>query len=180
MSNKIELRTDRLILRAIDKKDAKAIFKYRSDEITNQYQGWIPKKLEDVYDFINKTANEINVVNTWFQLVIISKETEELIGDIGIHFLDIENKQVEIGCSLEKGQQGKGYAIEALNQVMEFLFNQLDKHRIIASIDPNNIPSVRLMERLGFRKEAHFKESISINGQWVDDIVYAILKKEWK
>jgi RimJ/RimL family protein N-acetyltransferase len=180
MSNKIELRTDRLILRAIDKKDANAIFKYRSDEITNQYQGWIPKKLEDVYDFIKKIATEINIVDTWFQLVIISRETGELIGDIGIHFLDIENKQVEIGCTLGKSQHGKGYAIEALKQVMEFLFNQLDKHRIIASIDPNNIQSVRLMERLGFRKEAHFKESISINGQWVDDIVYAILKKEWK
>jgi RimJ/RimL family protein N-acetyltransferase len=180
MNDKIELHTNRLILRGIDKKDAEAIFKYRSDEITNQFQGFIPKKLEDVYDFITKTTLEINVVGSWFQFVIVSKENGEIIGDIGTHFLDIENKQVEVGCTLAKSQHGKGFAVEGLKKVIGFLFDQLDKHRIIGSIDPNNFQSIKLMENLGFRKEAHFKESILINGKWIDDIVYAILKKEWR
>lgn len=179
MTNEIELETARLIIRAIEEKDATSIFKYRSDKVTNQYQGWIPEKLEEVESFIKKTAKEFNLVDTWFQLVIINKENQALIGDIGLHFIVPENKQVEIGCTIAKAHQNKGYAVESLKKVIDFLFIELHKHRIIASVDPNNISSIHLMERLGFRKEAHFKESLLVKGQWVDDIVYAMLKKEW-
>ena len=179
MGNRIELKTERLILRTIEEKDAKAILKYRSDLITNQYQGWIPKSLDDVHNFINKVSPKIDIIDTWYQFVIIKKENNELIGDIGIHFLDTDKKQVEIGCTLDKNQQGKGYATEVLKETISYLINELNKHRIVTSIDPRNIKSIALVERLGFRKEAHFKESILINGEWVDDLVYAILKDEW-
>jgi RimJ/RimL family protein N-acetyltransferase len=62
---------------------------------------------------------------------------------------------------------------------MDYLFNTLNKHRITGSVDPKNSDSIKLLERLNFRKEAHFKESLFINGEWVDDIVYGILKSEW-
>ncbi len=179
MEHRIELKTERLILRPVEEKDAKAIFNYRSDSIVNQYQGWIPKSLDDVHKFINKVSPKIDIFDTWYQFVIIKNENNELIGDIGIHFLDSDKKQVEIGCTLDKNQQGKGYATEALKETMNYLFNELNKRRVIGSIDPKNIKSIGLVERLGFRKEAHFKESILINGEWVDDLVYAILKNEW-
>ena len=127
---------------------------------------------------MKKISSEINIADTWFQFVIIDIIENDIIGDLGIHFLDDE--QVEIGCTLEKKQHRKGYATEALKTVMDYLFNELNKHRIIGSIDPQNISSIRLVESLGFRKEAHFKESLLIYGEWVDDVVYAILKKEWK
>ncbi|MCD4791515.1 MAG: GNAT family N-acetyltransferase [Bacteroidales bacterium] len=180
MENRTELKTERLILRPVEEKDAKAMFKYRSDSITNQYQGWIPKTINDVFDFVkNKVSSTIDLIDTWYQFVIIKKENNELIGDIGIHFLDTDNKQAEIGCTLDKTYQGKGYATEALKETLDYLFNKLNKRRIIGSIDPRNIKSTGLVERLGFRKEAHFKESILINGEWIDDLVYAILKDEW-
>ena len=100
-----------------------------------------------------------------------------IIGDLGIHFIDDE--QAEIGCTLAKKHHGKGYATEALKSAIDYLFNELNKHRIIGSIDPNNVSSIGLVKRLKFRKEAHFKESLLINGEWFDDIVYAILKTEW-
>jgi len=87
---------------------------------------------------------------------------------------------VEIGYTLDKEFRGKGYATEALKIVIDHLINSLCKHRIIASIDPANLDSIRLVERLGFRKEAHFVESLFFHGKWVDDLVYAILAKEWK
>lgn len=116
----------------------------------------------------------------WSQFVIIRKENLELIGDIGVHFLASDAFQVEIGCTLNKNHQGKGYATEALTETINYLFDVLNKRRIVASIDPRNQPSISLFERLGFRKEAHFRESLFINGEWVDDLVYAILKDEWK
>jgi RimJ/RimL family protein N-acetyltransferase len=180
MANNIEIITKRLLLRSIKLDNADAIFKYRSDPIINQYQEWIPKTIDDVFDFINNRVTQtFDIIDTWYQFVIIIKEKDELIGDIGIHFLDSEKKQVEIGCTLDKNYQGKGYATEALKEMINYLFNELNKHRIVGSIDPRNLKSIELVERLGFRKEAHFKESILIHGEWVDDLVYAILKDEW-
>lgn len=177
MNNKIELKTERLRMRRICENDAEAVFKYRSDAITNKYQGWIPKNINDVHDFIKRVASDVNIPGTWFQLVIIISETNEVVGDIGMHFLD--NQQAEIGYTLAKSYHGKGYATEGVKKAIDFLFNELDKHRITASIDPDNHGSINLLKRLGFRKEAHFKESLLIKGTWVDDVVYAILKKEW-
>jgi RimJ/RimL family protein N-acetyltransferase len=174
----LKLQTNRLSLRTIEDTDAQSIFNYRSDSETNKYQSWIPKTINDVNVFLSKTSSDFNISNTWFQFVIIENNNSNIIGDIGVHFIDEE--QVEIGCTLAKEYHGNGYATEAMKSVIDHLFIQLNKHRIIASIDPNNFSSIELVERLGFRKEAHFKESLFINGEWVDDIVYAILKKEWK
>jgi len=180
MNASLKLNSDRLTLRPITLGDSKEIFHYRSDSETNKYQGWIPKSIDDVNDFIkNKVSPIIDKNGTWFQLVIIINQNGKLIGDIGLYFFDKENKQVEIGCTLSKDYHGKGYATEALFKVIDYLFNTLQKHRIIASIDPRNKDSIKLFNRLNFRKEAHFKESILVNNEWTDDAIYAILKSEW-
>ena len=172
--------TERLKLRPISIDGKEAVFRYRLDGETNKYQGWIPKNIKDVEEFIKKTATEYNQPETWFQLVIIEKKTDNIIGDIGIHFLNIDDKQVEIGYTLDRDFHGMGYATEALISVIDSLFNDLKKHRITASIDPKNTASIKLVERLGFRKEAHFVESYYSKGKWVDDVVFALLEKEWQ
>lgn len=176
----MELETNRLILRPISIDDKYKIFEYRSDAETNKYQGSIPKTIEDVEAFISNISKQINTPESWFQFVIIEKSTNNLIGDLGIHFFDKDNLQVEIGCTLNKIFHNKGYATEALRRVIEYLFHDLHKHRIIASIDPDNLSSIRLVERIGFRKEAHFVESLFFNGKWVDDLIYALIEKEWE
>jgi len=180
MNTILELATQRLFLRPVQAADVPALFDYRSDAETNQYQGWIPQTLDETLDFVqNKVSPIINQVDTWFQLVIIEQSTNRVIGDMGIHFIDEENQQVEIGCTLRKDCHGKGYATEALKLTITYLFDELAKHRIVTSIDPQNLASIALVERLGFRKEAHFRESIYLKGQWVDDLVYAVLNREW-
>ncbi len=180
MATALLIHSTRLILRPIKAEDAEFIFGYRSNAIVNQFQGWIPDTIADVQDFIrNKVSEEIDQPDTWFQLVIIKKDNGELIGDIGIHFLESGSFQVEIGCTLNCNQQGKGFATESLTEILKFLFQKLNKHRVIASIDPRNEKSIKLVERLGLRKEAHFRKSILINNEWVDDLVYAMLKEDW-
>ncbi len=172
------LKTETLQLRPIDRQDAQAVFEYRSDAETNQYQDFIPEKIKEVYEFIEDSAEEMNEAGTWFQLVIIHSESEQIIGDIGLHFLDDE--QVEIGITLAKAFHNKSYATEAMQTIIDLLFLQLKKHRIIASTDPRNTASIRLLERLNFRKEAHFKESYLHNGEWLDDAQYGLLNSEWE
>lgn len=178
MSKTIEFKTERLKLRPIDQKDSEAVFKYRSDSITNQFQGWIPKTIEDVHEFIKKVSPKINIENTWFQFVIIKKSNNEIIGDVGIHFCEVENKQVEIGITLDKNEHGKGFATETLKEIINYLFSTLDKQKIVCSIDPQNVKSIKLVESLGFIKEAHLKESLLLNNLLVDELIYSIVQKE--
>jgi RimJ/RimL family protein N-acetyltransferase len=96
-----------------------------------------------------------------------------------VHFIGEDGFQCELGCTLSKDHQGKGFVTEAMKITIDYLFNSLNKHRIIGSVDPKNSSLIRLLERLNFRKEAHFKESLLIDGKWVDDIVYGHLKSEW-
>nr|WP_319570187.1 GNAT family protein [uncultured Draconibacterium sp.] len=175
----MKLETERLIIRPITIDDKNEIFEYRRDKEVNKYQGWIPETIEDVELFIGKISEQINVPETWFQFVVVDKKTKKIVGDLGIHFIDLENKQAEIGCTLNKDFQNKGFATESLEKVIDYLFNELNKHRIITSIDPENKNSIRLVERIGFRKEAHFVESLLINGKWVDDLIYALVEKDW-
>ena len=171
--------TDRLLLSKLELNHREDFFKYRSLPQICEYQSFKAKSLSVVDDFINAIASNPNIPNTWFQLAIVNKIDNKLIGDVGIHFLG-DNAQVEVGYTLAPGFQGQGYATEALKAVISYLFFDLEKHRITASVDPNNIESIRLLERLGMRKEGHFIKSFKMDDMWFDDCIYAILKDEWK
>ncbi len=83
------IETEILLLRPITAKDNEQVFCYRSDYETNKYQGFVPKKLEEIDEFIAKNPLEFNQPESWFQLVIIEKQSYEITGDIGIHFIDL-------------------------------------------------------------------------------------------
>jgi RimJ/RimL family protein N-acetyltransferase len=180
MSDYLGINTDRLLLRSIRPDDAAALFKYRSDEVINRYQGWIPKTINDVHDFIeNRISTSIDLFNTWYQFAIILRENFEFIGDIGIHFLDEQKKQVEIGCTLDINYHGKGFATEALIRVIDYVFADLNKQIVFTSIDPENNRSIALVERIGFKKETNFIQNNLLHKEWPDDIIYSIKKEEW-
>ncbi|MCD7900236.1 MAG: GNAT family N-acetyltransferase [Bacteroides sp.] len=173
------IKTDRLIIRLAIPDDAEAIYSYRSDFIENKYQGWYPDSVDEIRDYIHNMPQTMDVADICFQFVIIIADENRLIGDMGIVFTNHDKMQAEIGCTLHKKFHGRGFATEALKAMVNFLFEKLNKHRIIASIDPRNTASIQLIERLGFRKEGHFRESYYLRGEWMDDIIYAMLRKEW-
>lgn len=177
--SELKISTERLFLRGIRMSDAESMFKYRSNPKIYKFQSWKPQSLHDVKDFIsNKISKEPDRPGTWFQMGIFIKNKEEMIGDLGINFIS-DGRQCEIGYTLALEYQGKGYATEALEAVIDYLFHNLNKHRIIASVDPRNEKSIKLLERIGMRKEAHFKKSVFMNEEWTDDLIYAILNEEW-
>ena len=75
---------------------------------------------------------------------------------------------------------GKGYATEAARALVAFAFEDLKLHRVWADADPRNPPSMRVMERLGMRKEAHHVENVCIRDEWCDSVIYAMLRREWE
>ena len=177
MSEFTPLDTKRLILRRITLNDAPDLFAYRSLPEVALYQSWKPDTLAEAERFIlNTLKSEPGEADSWIQLAVCLKEGT-LIGDIGIHYLSPQ--QIELGYTLNPHYQKQGYAYEALSALIDRLFIQDHNHRMTASADPDNLSSIRLLVKLGFRKEAHFKKSFYLNGQWYDDVLYAILEEEW-
>ena len=172
--------TTRLCLRRLQSNDAKTFYGYRSDPAVNKYQCWRPLSLGEIEAFIQEQSGLLpDMSNTWFQLAICDKHSGTMLGDGGLHFLADRSCQSEVGFTIYPPYQGLGYAAEAVKGMLEYLFLTLGKHRVFADVDPRNEPSVRVLERVGLRKEAHFRKSFRYDDEWADDAVYAILAEEW-
>ena len=166
-----------MILRRLTPVDAAALFSYRSLPKVFRYQSFRPETIADADAFLAGTAAEANVPETWYQLGIFLKDTPALIGDIGIHFLP--DGEIELGCTLAPESQGQGFATEAVSAVIGYLFEVMDKRRIVFSIDPRNSQSRNLAARMGMRQIGLFEKSVLIGSEWCDDAVYAIGAEDW-
>ena len=173
------IKTPRLLLQVINDQDAEAMLQYRSNPVIIKYQNWKPKTLDEVRGFIVQNSRDFNIEGTWFQLGIYEKKMMALIGDIGLHFLEPANAQVEIGITVAKAHQSNGYGREGVKGTIDYLFKVMKKHRVIASIDPDNSFSIALFEGIGMCKEGHFHKSILEDNVWKDDLIYAVLAENW-
>ena len=173
--------TERLIVGELDPKDYLRMYSYRSHPEVTRFQSWQPGGEEEVRQFVDRMGEAcFNIEGSWFQVGIILRSNQELIGDIGLHFLPPDNRQTEIGFTIDPAQQRKGYATEAVGATIDYLIHALHKHRITASVDPKNAASIALLEGIGMRQEAHSRQSVWIDGRWEDDVIYAVLEDEWK
>lgn len=175
--NNLKIETERLRFRPLSLEDAEILFDYRSDPAVSRFQNWEPSNIDEVIDFINKNMMvELNTPDSWLQLAIVAQDSNLLVGDFALHFLEEENPQCEIGFTVSPQFQGQGFGTEAVTRMLEFLFSELNKHRVFASVDPENGASMRVLEKAGLNKEAHFKKSLLFKERWVDDVIFAILK----
>jgi len=174
----MELATARLRLDALRQEDAASLFAYRADPAVSCYQGWRPTSLDEAARFIERQQGiAFDTPGSWFQFAVRLCESDELVGDLGLHFVDADT--VEFGVTLSPLHQGRGFAAETVRAVLVLVFDTLKRHRVYASVDPRNLACVKLLERLGLRKEAHFRESWRDGDIWADDAVYAMLAREW-
>ena len=152
---------------------------YRSDPEVCRYQGFEPGSLDDVEAFIDRVqANAFDTPGSWFQFGIRLQESGVLVGDLGTHVMAEDPRQVEIGVTLAPAHQGQGLATEAVSCLLGHLLGPVGKHRVFASVDPRNVPCIKLLERVGMRQEAHVRQSLWLKGEWVDDMVFGILASE--
>ena len=175
----MELRSARLRCNALRPDDAPALLRYRGDPEVARYQGWRPASLAEAEGFIrNQLVADAPVAGQWYQRAIRLEGDDALIGDLGVCLSD--DRQAEFGITLAPEQQGKGLAREALRALLDELFGRLDIHRVHASVDPRNAASMALLGAAGFRQEAHLRESLWFRGEWVDDVIFAMLEREWR
>ncbi|WNL47677.1 GNAT family protein [Dyella sp. BiH032] len=176
-SDGVELQTPRLTLDALRSGDADALFAYRGDPVVSRYQGWQPVSRDEAADWIAALAAE-PVPGRWWQRAIRLRESGELIGDLGLSLPEDEKGSVEFGVTLAPAHQGRGYAGEAVRTALGWAFAR-GANRATASVDPRNTACVALLCSLGMRQEAHFRESYWLRSEWADDLVFALLAREW-
>ncbi len=173
----MELVTTRLQIDALQPRDAEALFACRADPAVARYQGWCPADLAAARDFID--AQPLRPSSGWFQRAVRLHESGVLIGDLGVCLPEDPRGSVEFGVSLAPAYQGRGYASEAVRAMFDFVFGQVGSHRVHASVDPRNLASMAMLRALGMRQEAHRRESLWFKGEWVDDVIFALLDHEW-
>ena len=114
----------------------------------------------------------------WFQFAVVLRPGGQLIGDCAAIPRADDPRQCEIGFTIAPGYQGHGYATEAVRLLVGYLFTARGKHRITAFCDARNTASAALLERVGFRREGHLRQSTWAKGEWTDDLLYALLRDE--
>ncbi|MBY7125687.1 MULTISPECIES: GNAT family N-acetyltransferase [unclassified Bacillus (in: firmicutes)] len=166
------IKAERLLIRNFEFKDWQAVHEYTSDSNVMKY---IPGGVfteEDTSNFVNKNMGE-NAEN--FPVVLIDENI--LIGHIVFHKYFGEHTY-EIGWVFNPKYFNKGYASEAAQATLKYGFKEMKLHRIIATYQPQNTPSYRLMERIGMRREGYFRKCIPHGNEWWDEYYYAILEEE--
>jgi ribosomal-protein-alanine N-acetyltransferase len=161
-----ELNTERLKLRLVSGMDAPVIFKLYSDVRVMKQRG------EAV--FLDETQAE-KLIFYWRKLFaqgnglrwgIVENKNEKLIGSVGFKNIMQQHFRADIGYELDPEFWNKGIMTEAVKAVVEFGFDQMKLHSIEANITPDHFASKRVLEKLGFKQEALFRENYFYEGWW--------------
>jgi len=170
------IETERLLLRRITNDDVNEVFKLRSNPETMKY---IPRPLvknnEDALEHIAIIEEKIET-NVGINWGITLKGSPKLLGIIGYYRMKPEHHRAEIGYILLPEFHGKGIIPEAVNRLITYGFDDLKLHSIEAVIDPENYASEKVLQKCGFVKEAHLKESEFYEGRFLDSVIYSLLE----
>lgn len=174
------LETERLTVRRLRDDDLETLATYRNLPEVAWMQLWDSYTAEKAHELINDCkVLEPFTAGSWFQFGVALRGSDELVGDLYLK-MDEAGKQAEIGYTFAPKFQGQGLATEAVTALFSHAFTVIGLHRIWGVTDPRNLPSLKLMERLGMRREAHHREDLWFKGDWADDVIYATLAREWR
>jgi RimJ/RimL family protein N-acetyltransferase len=175
--------TERLTLRPADRSDVAAVWRYRRLETVNR---WITSAPDTLERFRSRFETSDTLATT---LVVLLDD--DVVGDLTLQVQDAwaqaevreraAGVQAELGWVLDPGHSGRGYATEAVRELIRICFEDLGLRRVTAGCFADNTASWRLMERVGMRREVcTVRESLHRSGQWLDGRGYALLADEWR
>lgn len=176
----LNIQTTRLNVRHLKLSDLTDFHIYRSNPEVTKYQGFDVMTIEQAEEFIkNNSKKHFGKAGEWVQYGIENKETKQLIGDCAIKLEQYDTRIAEIGITISHLEQKKGYAKEVMIGILTFLFDTKEIHRVVETVDAENIASINLLKSTGFKQEGHFIENIFFKGKWGSEFQFAMLKREW-
>lgn len=173
-----EFESERLLFRNIELGNAKDLFLIRSNDDVMRFMD-VPgfESIDDAEKLIN-SVEESYKKQTGINWAIIEKQSKSFVGYFGFFRIIPEHCRAEIGYALKPEYWGKGYMHETLKRMVRFGFDNMKLHSIEANVNPDNEKSKKVLEKIGFKKEAYFRENYLFNGKFLDSIIYSLLEKD--
>ena len=176
------LLTERLSLRPFrdDDLDAFHAIQRRADVVRFLY--WEPRSRDETREMLERrmAQSAIDQEGQGLHLAAELRATAGLVGHFNLAFVSQEHRQGEIGFVMHPAHHGQGYGTEGARLMLRLGFEELGLHRIIGRCDARNTASAKVLEHLGMRREAYLIENEWVKGEWTDELVYAMLDREWE
>jgi len=173
------LQSERLLFRSFEPTDAPDLMKLRSNPQVMEF-------VDSVYITSEKEAFEkiLRLLNDFtdregINWVIADKNTHQFMGYIGFWRLIKEHVRAEIGYALSPEFWGQGYMYEAAVTILNFGFKKFALHSVEANVNIDNQRSISLLKKLGFVKEAHFRENYLFKCKFLDSIIFSLLETDF-
>lgn len=176
------IETERLRLRPFTRGDVDAVFAYRQREDVAKYLFDGPMSHESVTEVVQQRVGQHELAAEGDKVFLAAEllAPQHVIGELSLILRDAPSRQGEIGYIFHPEFHGHGYATEAARVLLQMGFEGAGMHRIYARCAAANDASWKVMERLGMRREAHFREHSFVKGAWDEEFVYALLEGEWR
>ena len=176
----VRLETKRLLIREFEASDLDAVETYASDPDVVRYEIWGPNSRQQSEQFLSTVVIPAQRVQprSAYELAIEVKGGG-LVGGCGMRIKDPGTRTADLGYVLAKAHWGKGYIPEAIDALLGFGFGALGLHRVWATTDVRNVQSVRVLEKVGMRREGVHRAERRLRGVWIDCAYYAMLETEW-
>ncbi len=178
----MRIETERLVLREFVEDDWPATNAYeRLPEVMRYQSSGVRTPHESRVYILSTLAEQAKVPRRLWDLAVTLRATGELVGRVGLHVVDETQKEGRLWYVLHPAHWGQGLTPEAARALLRFGFGDCDPklHRVTADLDPRNVASLRVVEKLGMRREAHFVENYWHAGEWTDTLIYALLAREF-
>ncbi|KHK59402.1 GCN5 family acetyltransferase [Burkholderia sp. A9] len=178
MFEPVTLHTSRLVLRPLREADVHALFDIWSDAEAMRYFSFAP--LADLQQAVERVARNLATTASGQDLVCVleARDTGEVLGECVLFHAHEQCRRAEIGFSLRRRYWRGGYMHEAASALIAHAFDTLRLNRIEADIDPRNVASARLLERLGFVREGVLRERWIVGDEVSDSALYGLLASE--
>lgn len=175
----VHFRTARLDVRRFTRADVAAFSAYRADPDVARYQSWSDFSVDQGRALVESMRHvELGTPGEWYQLALEDRSRRVLVGDLASKVSAVEPREMEIGFTLAREQQGRGYATEALQGLLDHALFEMRLHRIVAVTDARNAAAAALLTRVGMRQEAHFVDNVFFKGAWGSERLFAKLARE--
>lgn len=172
------LTTNRLLLRNFYITDASDLFLLRSnDDVMNYFDRPKLESIVEAQELIESVFESFKN-KSGINWAIVERGTNSFMGTVGFWRMIPEHCRAEVGYAIMPDYWGKGYMTEALKAVVDFGFKELHIHSIEANCNPANTGSIKLLEKIGFKKEAYFRENYLFNNEFLDSVIYSLLEKD--
>lgn len=178
----LPIQTERLSLRTFEKSDLDDLTTYYALPEVQRYLDWKARDRVECKAALDAMRSQITLQRPGDTLTLAVVRTSDnvLVGQVSIRWSDATAAQGEVRFVFNPIYRGQGYAKESVTAAIDLAFDHFRIHRVFARCDARNTRSAKLMQALGMRLEAHYREHALFQGEWDEELHFAVLDREWR